>query len=589
MNSFPELLDATAEERVDAQWTQELLDAMEPVRPDADAFAEGVRARIDGASKREHEQLSPWIRAAASLLPPMALPNSLPAALGATAATKASAKILPTVVLWPVATLVAVVLTLFVVLRAAFAGRSNVAQREDARLAREEILSWWAGHIWMQLAGVAVLAAALVLSPILAFTLSAMGISIGLVALCSRLTRAGLATRDEIARAARGAMMFLGSSFGALPLMQQGSLVTHWTGWNDFPAQKGLMFVIPLLLAGALFCHTRIQQRVPLDKVFVPIFALLLIPLGIAASFQSRSKPLGSFEGVDAVVMQERFVPRGDEVALLDAIARHAGLAGIGRDALQVWSSRMSKQLVGSDYFAFEALGLVDEEQRKAWIAELPRFQRDLEVLAQKPELAKSLSFVSRLMLEADALRADSARRDACAALVVRAYSEPGQYDSLVTLWWVVHALEVCGADISGLRPRVEELLISCANVDERGANVGFFAFRKDKLAAPVYPGYSAPDAAAAAVLLMSRFGVPSAIDPAGVERALVRSIYTSGEVNAVSAHMALATQRAVRGLPGYAVEERGVLRLAAEWQAAFSALVLVFGAVVLTLRAKPA
>ena len=589
MNSFPELLDATAEERADAQWTRELLDAMEPVRPDAEAFAEGVRARIGGASKSEHEQLSPWIRAAASLLPPMALPKSLPAALGATAATKASAKILPTFVLWPVATLVAVVLTLLVVLRAAFAGQSNVAQRQDARLAREEMLSWWSGHMRIQLAGVAVLAAALVLSPMFAFTLTTLGISIGLVALCSRLTKAGLATRDEIARAARGAMIFLGSSFGALPLMQSGSLITHWTGWNEFPAQQGLMFVIPLLLAGAWFCHTRIQERVPMDKFFVPIFALSLIPLGIAVSFQSRSKPLESFEGVDAVVMQERFSPRGDQVALLDAIARHAGLAGIGREALQSWSARMGTQLVDSDYFAFDALGLVEEAQRKAWIAELPRFQEDLEVLAQKPELAKSLSFVSRLMLEADALRADTARRDAYAALVVRAHSEPGQYDSLVTLWWAVHALEVCGADISGLRPRVEELLMSCANVDERGANVGFFTFRKNMQAVTVYPGYSAPEAAAAAVLLMSRFGVPSAIDPAGVERALVRSVHTSGEVNAVSAYMAFATQRAVRGLPGYAAEERGVLRLAAEWQAAFSALVLVFGAVVLTLRAKPA
>ncbi|MEY2715892.1 MAG: hypothetical protein RIT24_2235 [Planctomycetota bacterium] len=588
MNSLPELADPTVEELRDDALTDMLFEGLAPLRPDADAFAAGVRASIEDACRQSPMVVSPWLRVAASLVPPMALPKSLTTTLGAAVATKASAKILPTVVMLPVATFAAVVVSLLFVLRAAFAKGIDVEQRTDAKLAREELQAWWGDHIWLKFLSIALLCVLVAISPMVALTLGCVSFSVGLLVVCNRLARAGLATRDEIARTARGGLLFVGAQLTTLPVLEVDPLMAAAGGVGVFPVQRGLMLVTPVLLAAACYCHLRIRARELRDRVFLPIVALLIAGYGIIMSQQRSRVILETFARVDAVVTQSAFPPHADTVALLDAVARQAGLGGVGRQALATFATRVGdteSQLVAH---GFVELGLVDDARKRAWLESAPRFYADPLALAEKPALAKSISFAGWMMLKAEALRADPARRDAYADIVVRAFAEPHEHDSLVQLHWTVRALEGCGADVGRLRGRAHELLVACANRDEDGTRTGFLPVRASRNLQRVYPGFSAPEAAAAATLLMTKFGVPDGIDLASVDRALVRSLHIVGESNSMDAHLAFATQHALRAMPGHEAEERGPLRVVAEWQTAFAAVVLALGAVVVTLRARP-
>lgn len=585
MNSFPQLVDPTVEERRDEALTQALIDGFAPMRADADSFAAGVRARIAAPRSSVPTTLSPWLRAAASILPPMALPKSLSTTVGAAVATKASANLLPTLVLLPIATMIAVALTLFAVLRLFLSPATNVEQRANRQLAQEELRQWWSERLGWKSVCLIAFATGLFIFPVASFTLAFVAAALGLLVFYDRLAQASLASPDEIARCARGVLMATVIQSGALPML----LSVHGAAFGmEASVQHGVLWVAPLLTLAALWCHFTIRHKEPRDRAFLVSIgmAIFVIGLSMAQPWMQPNTP-ESLQGIEAAASRRPYPPALERVFVIDAAARLAGGPGLSREGLANRAASLAEEESDDARLAALQLGLVEEATQRSWREGGALSRLPLDSLRERPELARSAGLLLHVLLRADELRADASLRDVYAAAIVGAYGSPHRFDNLVNLLQAVVTLENIGADASPLRVRAHELLIACMARDVEHARVGFTLFRPKSADAAAGGLYAQPIAGAAAVVLMSKFGVPVEIDLREVGRGLVHQMSWRSDIERFDALGAFAANSVLQTLPNYVAEEPSTLAVIARWQFLAGALVLVFSAIAVTMRAQ--
>jgi hypothetical protein len=585
MNSFSQLMDPTVEERRNADLTKALIDGLLPMRADVDAFAAGVRARIDAPRSAEPMVLSPWLRAAASILPPVALPKALPASVGAAMATKASAKLLPTLVLLPIATMVAVALTLFAVLRLFLAPAINSEQRADRQLVQEELCQWWSELLGWKVACSIALAAGVFFFPVASFTLGFVTATIGLLVFYDRLARASLASPDEIARCARGVLMAIVIQLGALPILIRADGALFGT---DTPVQHGVMLVAPLLTLAALWCHLSIRSRQPRDRVFLVSAGAAIFVMGISLTVPWPQPNIPeSLEGLESAASHRPYPPTLEQVFVVDAAARLAGHPGLSRDGLADRAAELAAEDSDDSLLAALQLGLVDDATQKSWREGRRRSPYQVEMLRDHPLLARSPGLLLHVLLRADELRADAVLRAAYASAIVDAYSQPDRFDNVVDLVQAVSALDSIGADASPLRVRAHELLLACTTRDVKHACVGFALFRPHMEDAGAGGVHATAIAGAAAVVLMGKFGAPEGLDLREVDRGFARQLPWRIDSERFAALAAFAGRSALQKLDAFVAEEPSALGAIAHWQVFAGALVLAFGAIAVTTRAR--
>lgn len=263
--------------------TDELEAALAPRRPDPEAFGAGVRERIRGAEAGERADeeradegdggalrmeraparaITGGLGWAAGLVPPMLLSKGASkVALGAgtAVASKAGAKLTlkaaPAVAALPAFALFMIVASLVYAVRGWFSSGGDGGQRTDDDEARYEMRQWWVNNrLPALMVGVVVIFVSIQNlargweSPML---LVLMGSTIAAVGLLGRLSAAGLATRQQVAKLMGSFVSF------SLPLTFQAPQFISVPGSASaaWPIERVTPFlVVPMVLMTGSVC-----------------------------------------------------------------------------------------------------------------------------------------------------------------------------------------------------------------------------------------------------------------------------------------------------------------------------------------------
>ncbi len=201
--------------------TDEIAEALAPRRPDAAAFAAGVRERLKraeaaegGSSPLEMDGRLRWV---AGFFPPMLLPKGVAKstmAASASLASKSGVKLAPTLAGAPFVVLVMVGATFLYAGRALFMGRRAGAQASDRIEAAAALREWWRRNLPLALASIALIALTAIYSTAEVEVLLILLSALAATSQVAKLTRAGLASRTQVGHT-MGAflMLMLGGAF----------------------------------------------------------------------------------------------------------------------------------------------------------------------------------------------------------------------------------------------------------------------------------------------------------------------------------------------------------------------------------------
>jgi hypothetical protein len=290
---------------------RDLYDAFRPLHPEREDFLAGVERRIVERqaaerntdpepaeelpeSRSEDDRIrsvesamdrSPFLRAAASLLPPGFLPTSVLVATG----QKLTLKAAPALLAMPAILLVMFVLTF---VGALFQVRTlDSSTPSTPFLTREEIRSWWWSHRYAVVITLIVLGVAFWFRPADALV-GLLLLSLGcLTLILRRLSAAGFASRKAVG--VKCGFMLMG-----IALFSPGLLGGH--------SQESFLSVIPsssgfVLLAGALVCflaacNGRPWQalRKPGDGAAAMLIVVHLVPVLVLGMWPVLASPMGA-------------------------------------------------------------------------------------------------------------------------------------------------------------------------------------------------------------------------------------------------------------------------------------------------------
>jgi hypothetical protein len=585
MNTFPQIADPTIDELRDAGLTKALIDGLAPMRADAAAFAAGVRARIEAPRAERPVAPPPWLCAAASVLPPIALPKSLPPAVGTAIAAKSSSKLAPALLLVPTAMMVAMTLTLLAVVRHFGAPPATQKQRVDRELFQEELQRWWREMFAWNLAYALFFAAGCFLLPVAALTLSFVAAAVGLSLRYDRFAQLSLASADEIARHARSAITKTFYAAAAAPcLLETHDVLIGYMGG----VQHGVMLLAPLMAAAALWCHRAIRRKEPRDRMFWAAMGLACVFYGVTfAALRSRPAVPESMAGFAEIAPAPADRNRLEAVLVVEAAARRGGLPTLKQDELARCAGTLTADSPAGARLAAMQLGIVDAATREAWRESGDWERYSIGSFGRAPERGRHPDLQVQLLLRADELRADAALRDAYAGVIANAHAQPHRFDHLVQLLQAATTLDLLGADLAPLRARVHEALTACAVHDGFVARTRFSGYRPDHDARNSGALYPEAIPSAAAAVLMGMFGVPDGVDLREVELGLMSYMKPHYEGRRFEALAAFAGRAALATVPGYVDAEHGAVAQAARWQWLASALVLALAALAVTTRAR--
>lgn len=220
----------------------ELFEAFEDLRPEAGEFRQGVQDRIDaaglqgfsGSAGKIHSlrNVSSFVRQAAAFVPPVLLPKSIAKiGLGAPAAFKTGASVLPGVVLLPVISIIMICFTLVLGLRTMRKGSSGL-HRQDEIEAQADTRAWWR-QFWIPVLLMALASFWLIPKvPGDALTFMITISTVAFLGVYASLSRGGLATRREVGTRAATAMGFLvWGSFYPLGVFPRTFEWNFYGGW----------------------------------------------------------------------------------------------------------------------------------------------------------------------------------------------------------------------------------------------------------------------------------------------------------------------------------------------------------------------
>ncbi len=577
--------------------------ALAPLAPEPEAFAAGVRERVErGEASGDVKAAGPlrfssWLRSAAAFLPPFLLPRELAEAglvAGGLALKKSVWKLLPGVIAFPAIALVTVVASFFFAARRSGAPGTQTTQAKEAHY---EVMGWWRRHWLAAFMSFGVLVYLALRAPTEAVILFVALSMFALIGLYGALGRAGVATREEVGRrVGQFQLTTLGWGFS---FSLGGSVPVHAPSWIQAVAPT-------LLILGGVTCFALAFRgrgdrlmRAGLTLAMLPLFLILLGAVVLLAQNAKRRA-----HRADAVQYVEREFEAISDTPLfgrLSGAAHHLRADGGAEPDLTLLAgavharldrSRTAKELPNPlGYWPLDEIGLIRAE-------DLARYRNGY----QEEQLTKSstplrncahdyLPCMARLRFEG----LDDAERDHIAARIVQGAREETGFGDLEELWCRVRFLEELerSDSIEQLAPAVRRTLLD-SWTGGPGFEQGSFApspslVNRDDGGDPVEGRLSFVwlDSTDWGLRLIGRFGAPPEIDLGQLAAYLDEQAVHHGSDSDERHVLAAAARSHLRVLRGDAAEQQGRLwRALLELRGTIAVGLLVALCVLVTLRA---
>ena len=592
-----------------------IAEALAPLRPDAEAFAAGVRERIEeaqesgGGAPLESARASGWLRSAAAYLPPFLLPREVAESAllaGGLAVKKSAWKLLPGAIAFPAIVVFALVASfVFALRRAAVGGEQEQAAARDSQ---REIQGWWTEHRLGAIVAVALLIGLLWYAPVDALVGFMMVSMLALVGLVGALSRVGLASRAEVGlRTAGFQVTLLCLTIQAVQWM----VPEHGPTWT-------VNLLPPLFLLGIYLCR-RLALQSPggreRDDLETTVFHrgmnFIVVVLAVFCFFTSvhrvsRENAVdyveGGFEGSwsSAIAAADINLEAEELTGALVHLESDGGSApdrdflarGLGAELVRhAQAGDTSSSLSLLELAA--PLGIFDVEDARTILS--PYAGDDDELKDQRPVIRPSslvLPVVTRTLL-GELTEHD---RDRIAARLVPLDSKMRDRETPDDLTTRVFLLDLLGrGERAGeLAGEVERVLVSCWSGGpglEQGAFSRFSSVidRDEKgRSTETRPTSVWLDSTDHAVRLLDRFGVPAQVDLSQLS-AYLRAQCTESRHSLDSRHVlagALASHVAAMD-PGYSTP--GLWQVLLAQRLFLSVALLVALCVIITLRAPHA
>ena len=576
--------------------------ALAPLAPEREAFAAGVRERVernegqDDAKASGPLRFSSWLRSAAAFLPPFLLPREFAEAglvAGGFALKKSAWKLVPGFVAFPAIALVTVIASFF------FAARRSGAQGEQSTQAKEahyEIMGWWRRHWLAAFVSFGLLLYLALRAPMEAVILFVALSMFALIGLYGALGRAGVATREEVGKRV--------GQFQLTTLAWGFTFITRSVP-VDMPRWTGL--IAPgLLVLGSVSCLALAvrgrKDRLARVKLYLLVLPLLLVLLGALTLLVKKAERRAS--RADAVVYVERDFGEISATPLfgqLAGVVHHLRADGGPVPDLTLLEAavhaRLDRAATAAElpnplgYWPIDELGLIREEDLAHYRDEYKEVQltkSDLPLVNCEHDY---LPCVARLRIDG----LDDGERDHIAVRIAQGASEEVGYGDLEELWCRVRLLEELERPglIEQLAPAVRRALLDSWTAGP-GFEQGSFApapslVTRDDVGRPVEERLSFVWLGATdwGLRLIGRFGAPPEIDLGQLAAYLdEQAVHHGGSLDERHA-LAAAARSHVRVLRGEEAENEGrYWRMLLELRATVAVALLVALCLLVTLRA---
>ena len=591
--------------------TDELIEALGELRPDAEEFRQGVQDRIDAAktgdSKTSSVKLnslaavSPFVRRAAAFFPPVLLPKSMAKlGVGAPVAAKMGTKFMPGALVFPAISVIMVFFTLLIGLKAIFT-RPSDQQRQDQEEASFDTSAWWRRY-WLPVGLVTAVSIVLMFKmPGDAFTLLITISTVSFLGVYASLVRAGLATRQEVGKRAGAAMMWL-AAFSIQLVTSSRTL--------DLDVSQG--WLVPLLLiTGGATCaiignpqeSSHLKGRTP-ALIFCGALGIAFI---LCVKFLGLAEREATTADVRAWIAGYEDAERAQD---LDQTVTNFYAAGeapfelevLGRAARERLDRELKPGTFNSLYAPpFARWGFFEDEDYEHY--ENERVIRDL--LSPKKRIINGEHYLPELLAH---LRFDSftlEERSLIADKAIEALDPKDQYANAEDVLWIIHFLDALELSerVHELTPATHEILESTWCRIVSGKEAAFAPYKEsierdeEGAVSETRLSFVWLDDTSISVYLMKRMGAPEWLKPndlTALDAYLWKESHHYGmddisgpyAAAAVSARALLHTlpawesSRAERELDEYSL--KALFRL----RAVIAAALLVVFSLLLTLRA---
>jgi hypothetical protein len=510
-----------------------LFEAFEDLRPEAGEFRKGVQDRIDAASLEGSSgsagkihslrNVPSFVSRAAAFVPPVLLPKSIAKiGLGAPAAFKTGASVVPGVVLLPVLSIIMICFTLVLGLRTVHKGSSGL-HRQDEIDAQDETRAWWR-RFWIPVFLMVLASFSLIPRvPGDALTIMITISTVAFLGVYASLSRGGLATRREVGTRAATAMGFLVCGSIPLAVFPRTYEFTFYGGWL-VPIALAVGHAVCLHLSkvggermtGAFGRPGRWPRR-PLLSGAWTIFVLLIIQTtpvsGVEGTPESVRARLSTYEDTDDIKDLDQtmtnFIAAGEDPFDLQTLGRAARI-------------QLDRELERGDFnshngSAFARLGFLEDPDYRHFVNQM-EIDEALSSKPIKPYRLNSLMPAILGHLRFGSFTLEERNLIADNAIAGLEPDRPYSNANAKNLKPIVHLLDMLDLPerLDELAPAVEQLLQAswCRTVNGEKAAFSSSPNSIDRDengdSAETRLGFSWGHTTSISVWLMSRFGVPA-------------------------------------------------------------------------------
>jgi|GEM_PF-4585561 hypothetical protein len=434
------------------QLSQDLFDGLGELRADHDEFLREVKQRIGEEAETsepvESEESKPqailklpvFVQRAAAFFPPVLLPQGM-IKIGFPVGSKVSAKILPGVMLFPALSAAMVLLTFALGLRAVLGGK-KLGQRQNEVAARDDSKAWWRRYWLPSLVMMIGVVWMLFHAPNDALTLLVSFSTLVFLGVYASLARAGLASRQEVAKRATAAMYWLtGTSL-------QLSVPDTFAG-RDL---TGAWLVPLVLLFGGTVCRQlgNLGRRgkgsvagrswIGMDAFFAAlVLALHFGPIGkIPTSLEDVNQWLSSLDDTSQINQVQLVVSNMETASELSFDSQTLKAAA---------KQRLDNEILGGSFnhlyaAALMELGCFEEEHYRA-VANPEKIGRYTR--SEAPTSSRAEHLLPAIMAELHLGSISTEQREAIAGRVIAAVAPGYKYANSKDLFYAVRVLDVLG------------------------------------------------------------------------------------------------------------------------------------------------
>ncbi len=506
------------------QLSQDLFDGLGELRAGHDEFLRGVKQRIgeeaETSEPMESDESKPqailklpvFVQRAAAFFPPILLPQGM-IKIGLPVGGKLSTKLLPGVLLLPAISAAMVLLTLALGLRAVLGGE-KLGQRQNEVAARDDSKAWWRRYWLPSLVMMIGVVWMLFHAPADALTLLVSFSTLVFLGVYASLTRAGLASRQEVAKRAAVAMYWL------MAISLQLSVPDTFGGHGLIGA-----WLVPLVLVfGGVVCwrlgKLGRRGRDPVAGRSRAVMVVCFVAVVLALHFGPTGKSPTSPEDVNQWLSSLDDTSQINQVELIASNMEAAGELSFDPKALRSAAKRrLDEEIPGRSFnllyaAALMELGCFEEEHYRALVnpEAIERYTRSAVPMANN---ARHLLPV--LMAELHLGSVSMEQREAIASRVIAAVDPDHKYAHAEDVFCAVRVLDVLGLSdrATELQPAADAILRATwvlEDDEEEGAFASFsIGLERDEtgLARADRLTFVWGHATAESIWIMNRLGVP--------------------------------------------------------------------------------